>query len=166
MIGNHVFYHNLTASNCSCKHESSSLNSIRNNVVSRTVKGLNTFNFNAISSCTLYLCSHFVHEISKVYNLRFLSCILNICSSFCQSSRHHDILSRTHARKIKVDSRTLKTVLRRCGLDIVFLCNYFRSECLKSFKMKPDRSLTYGTSTGHINLSIAGSSQKRSHQQK
>ncbi|MNJ54499.1 hypothetical protein D3C77_499400 [compost metagenome] len=74
-----------------------------------TAQLLDTFDPDNARSCTADDCAHSVQVISEVNDFRLLRRIFDNCRSFCQSSRHHNILRCTDAGYVQIYFRTAQT---------------------------------------------------------
>ncbi len=155
------------ASDCRSQHKSPSLNSVWDNGMFGSMQTCDSLDFDGVSACALDLRSHFVQEVRKVDNLRLLSCVFDKSRALGQNSRHHDILSRTHARKVKVN-RVADEPLRSCdSLDIAFVVVQRDNcaQCLQSLQMKVNWSCTDCAAARQRNPSFSLTRKKGPHNQ-
>ena len=85
MLRNNILNNNITMCSCCCHHKCSSLDLIRNNRISTSVKSLNAFDTDYISSCTFNVSTHRIKEIRYINYMRFLSRIFQNSVSLCHT---------------------------------------------------------------------------------
>ncbi len=162
MLGNDIFYHDITLCRSGCKHKGPRLNLIRNNRVLCLVKLLHTADTNNIRTCTFDIGSHTVQEIRNVYDMWLPRAVLNNRISIRHRSRHHDIDRRPHRNGVK-ENMTAVQMICLCNNKSVPDRN-LGAKRLKAFQVKVDRSAADVTSSRKRNLRLFVFAEQRANQ--
>ena len=133
MFRNHIQNRYISFGSCRCKHESSSLDLIRNNRILCTMQMRNSADLDHIRSCSPDICSHTVEEVGNIYNMRFFRNIFKNGKPLCHGCRHHNINGSAHTDNIKINVFSYQPCC--LGDNLAVFNVHIRTKRAESFQM-------------------------------
>ena len=113
MLGNYIFYCNVSACSSRRKHKGSCLDLIRNNRIFCAVKLLHTFYADNVCSGALNVSSHAVQEVSYINYMRLSGRIFDNRASRSHRCCHHNVDGCANRHNIQENMASVK-IFRTC----------------------------------------------------
>ncbi len=111
---------NFTTANRRGKHIGSKLDPVGHNLMGRPAKPVHTLNSDRACAVAVNLRTHLTQAVRKIDNLGLTRGVVDHSCALRKGRCHHDILSRPHRSKRKVDHRAFETPTACLGVQIAF----------------------------------------------
>ena len=108
MLGNYIFYRNITAGGGGGKHKGPRFDLIWYDGVFRLMKAFHAPDTDHIRTCALDIGAHAVKEIGKIHHMRLLCRIFNNGHSIRHGCGHHNIDGCAHADYVHIEMAALQ----------------------------------------------------------
>ena len=123
---------------CSCHHKGTCFNLIRYYSILRTMQTFDPFYTDNIGTCTLYICTHTIQEISQINHMWFFRSIFNNGLTVSHNSSHHNIDRCPYRNNIQINM--IADQFLCIGIDDAMFNGNICTKCRESFNMLINRS--------------------------